>query len=596
MPKLAIDRLDSAPKGAIEKNGRVTRGLSVRGLNAVIDALPEPMWTKDRSHRWVMVNAAFCDYMGRTRVELLGKTERDFLPDREAGIIWENDEAVFSTGQARVDEVVSIIHGEHPRVLQSHLSLLRDAADNDLLFGVIREADSPEALGTYGGRDANANSRRAPNERRKLDRLTSQQVRYAFSDPLTQLPNRRSFMNLFDTTKASRCDNAAVFVIGIDHIKLVNDRFGHCAGDGVIIEVADRLRASMRNIDILGRLDGDEFIVLAEDIDSMQAELIAETILAEIARPMKLNQQDYRVSVSIGVAMYPSHGNDAQDLVRNAGMALGWCKRRRRGGSEFYSDGASVAAERISTIEMKLPLALDQSMLSLHYQPIVSCDDRSVEGFEALVRWQDQELGDLMPSEFIPLAEHMGLIYQLGQSVLDQACAYIATVTDPKISVWVNVSGLQLTDETFPIFVAETLQKYNISGERLLLEITESVAMDADAAVWRVFDELTSIGVRLVIDDFGTGFSNLSRLKELPFAALKIDQEFIRDLPNSPQDCAIFRATLAIAKELNLKIVAEGVENAGQEDFVRRLSVDYMQGYKYGHPMPAAKFKKYCKA
>ncbi|MFT5414691.1 MAG: EAL domain-containing protein (putative c-di-GMP-specific phosphodiesterase class I), partial [Gammaproteobacteria bacterium] len=218
---------------------------------------------------------------------------------------------------------------------------------------------------------------------------------------------------------------------------------------------------------------------------------------------------------------------------------------------------------------------------------------RSVEGFEALVRWQDEQLGELTPSEFIPLAEKMGLIYRLGQTVLDQACAYIATVADPKISVWVNVSGLQLMDETFPIFVAETLQKHAISGERLLLEITESAAMDADAAVWHVFDELTSIGVRLVIDDFGTGFSNLARLKELPFAAIKIDQEFIRDLPNSPQDCAIFRATLAIAKELNLKIVAEGIENAAQEKFIRRLSVDYLQGYKYGRPMPENKFKRY---
>jgi diguanylate cyclase (GGDEF)-like protein/PAS domain S-box-containing protein len=590
MPKLAIDRLDHAPKPVLEKSERTACGLSARGLHALIDALPEPMWAKDRSHRWVMVNDAFCNYMGRTRVELLGKTERDFSPDREASIIWENDEAVFTTGQARTDEVVAINQGELPRVLRTHLSLLHDAVERDLLVGVIREAHLPAALGPYVDRDEDNDSKRALQERGKLDRLTSQQVRYAFSDPLTQLLNRRSFMNLFDTTKTNRRESAAIFVVGIDHIKLVNDRFGHCVGDDVIIEVADRLRASIRNRDILGRLDGDEFIVLTEDMDSMQAERIADKILLEIARPMKLSGQDYRVSVSIGVAMFPSHGSDAQDLVRNAGMALRCCKRTRRGSLAFYSDGASVAAERISAIEMKLPLALEHSSLSLHYQPIVRCNDRSVQGFEALVRWQDDQLGELTPSEF------MGLIYELGQTVLDQACAYIATVADPKISVWVNVSGLQLMDETFPIFVAETLQKHEISGERLLLEITESTAMDAGAAVWQVFDELASIGVRLVIDDFGTGFSNLSRLKELPFAAIKIDQEFIHDLPNSPQDCAIFRATVAIAKELNLKIVAEGIENAGQEDFIRRLPVDYLQGYRYGRPMSDVKFKKYRKA
>jgi diguanylate cyclase len=270
-----------------------------------------------------------------------------------------------------------------------------------------------------------------------------------------------------------------------------------------------------------------------------------------------------------------------------------WCKRRSRGGSEVYSDSASSAASRLTAIEFKLPFALEQGKLSVHYQPIVRGRDRTVAGFEALVRWCDPELGELTPTEFIPVAEQMGVIRGLGQSILDHACGFTASLTDHRMLVSVNVSGLQLMDETFPIVVAEMLQKHSVTGDRLILEITESVAMDVDAAGWQVFDELSGMGVRLVIDDFGTGFSNLARLKQLPFTAIKIDREFIRDLPNSPQDSAIFRATHAIAKELRLKTVAEGIENAEQDEFVRKLGVDYVQGYRFGYPVPVEELRRY---
>jgi EAL domain-containing protein (putative c-di-GMP-specific phosphodiesterase class I) len=335
--------------------------------------------------------------------------------------------------------------------------------------------------------------------------------------------------------------------------------------------------------------------VLADGIDTMTADRIAEQILTEIARPLKVGEHEYRVSVSIGIAMLPDHGQGAEELVRNAGIAMNWCKRRSRGGSEFYSDGASAAADRMTTIEFKLPLALDNGELFTHYQPIVRGSDRMVSGFEALARWCDPDLGELSPTEFIPIAEEMGLIRRLGQVVLDHACGFSASLTDPRMTVSVNVSGSQLMDPTFPIFVAETLQRHTVAGDQLLLEITESVAMEADASVWQVFDELSSVGVRLIIDDFGTGFSNLARLKQLPFAGIKIDREFIRDLPNSPQDSAIFRATHAIALELNLKTVAEGIENAEQEEFVRQLGVDFVQGYRFGHPVPADKLTRYTK-
>lgn len=185
--------------------------------------------------------------------------------------------------------------------------------------------------------------------------------------------------------------------------------------------------------------------------------------------------------------MFSDHGHNAEELVRNARLAASWCKRRNRGGSEFYSDGASAAAERMATIELKLPIALEQGDLVVHYQPIVSSRKRTVQGFEALARWHDSELGELVPEEFIPIAEDMGIVRRLGQMIIDQACGFTASLTDRRMSVTVNVSGSQLMDESFPIFVAETLQKFDLTGSRLFFEITESVAMEADSSVWQVF-------------------------------------------------------------------------------------------------------------
>ncbi len=596
MPNLALGRIDPLTLTLAPKSqGIATPSISPL-LVAVLQTFPEPVYLKDRSHRWVMVNEAYCDYMGHESEALLGKCEGDMLPEREASLAWENDEAVFKTGSSTLNEAVAARDDKTARLLQTHKSILRDGDDNELLLCVIRDLTGSDAASDLLQGGPAGDDKPALRGQTKIRRLGEQSVRFAFSDPLTQLPDRRAFMNLLDVAAARVAASSAIFVINIDHLKLVNDRFGHSAGDTVILEVARRLRASIRANDILGRLDSDEFIVLADAIDSMQTDRIADQILANIVDPLQLGQHEYRISVSVGIAMFSGHRHNAEELVRNARMAASWCKRRNRGGSEFYSDGASAAAERMATIELKLPIALEQGELVVHYQPIVSSRKRNVSGFEALARWNDSDLGELFPQEFIPIAEDMGIVRKLGQMIIDRACEFTASLANRRLSVTVNVSGSQLMDETFPIFVAETLQKYDLAGSRLFFEITESVAMKADASVWQVFEELATIGVRLVIDDFGTGFSNLARLKELPFVAIKIDRDFIRDLPNSPQDRAIFRAMHAMAKELNLKTVAEGIENALQEEFVAGFGVDYFQGYRFGHPMPANKLKRYTKS
>ncbi|TDJ61603.1 MAG: EAL domain-containing protein [Proteobacteria bacterium] len=593
MPKLALDRLNRSATPNAEDLSLGTRLLTPQLLGEILDALPEPVYLKDRSHRWVTVNTAFCDYMGRSRDELVGSTEADYLSAAEANLAWENDEAVFITGEVVITEVVAAHSDEMSRSRRTQRSLLRDPANNPLLLGIIRDLTGTEAACSPPSADPIVNHVMRSTRTPVTSRRGEQPVQFTCSDLLTQLPNRRAFINLLDVVAARASSSAAVFVINIDHFKLVNERFGHMIGDTVILEVAARLRSVIHAHDILARLDGDEFVVLVDNFDATQANQMADQIVDEFARSLKLGKQQYRISVSVGIAMMPEHGAGADELLRNAGLAMNQSKRRSRGGSEIYCQGANLTADRLRTIELKLPLAVEQGDLTVHYQPIVRGGDNTVAGFEALVRWCDPDYGDLAPTEFIPIAEEMGVIRPLGRLILDHACGFLASLTDPRMSISVNVSGLQLTDETFSIFVAETLQKHGVSGNRLFLEITESVAIAIDAASWHVFEELANIDVRLLIDDFGTGFSNLARLKQLPFAGIKIDREFIRDLGDSPKDRAIFRATCAIAKELNLNTIAEGVENAEQSEFVRQMGVDYVQGYRFGYPLPADKLGRY---
>ncbi|MGR9090028.1 MAG: sensor domain-containing protein [Gammaproteobacteria bacterium] len=558
-------------------------------LGEVIASLPEPAYLLDRSHRWVYVNQAYCEYMGSTRAALLGITARDILTPAEANSVWENDDVAFKTGETIVNESVMADGVSVPRVLQTRKTIVRAPDEQLYLFGTVRDL-----TGTEDARQLlRGTAARAGEPACTIRNLGYGQIRFVFSDPLTQLPNRRAAMNLIDTIAARGDCDTAVLLLNIDHFSLVNERFGHSLGDAAILEVAQRLRGAIDSRHTLGRLDNDEFVVIAEQCGPMQADLLAKQILSDIAAPMQLGNHDYRVSASIGIALMPEHGRTASELVRNAGLAMRWCKQRRRGQSERYLHGASAAAERRATIELRLPAAIDNGRIAVHYQPFIDGATSELRGFEALARWSEPELGVIEPAEFIPIAEGMGIIRRLGQDVLERACEMAATLDDDSLTVSVNVSSVQLLDETFPIAVAEILQRCEISGERLLLEITETVAMAADDTVAQTLKELSDIGIRLLIDDFGTGFSNLARLKALPICGIKIDRDFVRDLPDSPEDSAIFRAAHAIATAMGLMIIVEGIENKAQDEFVRQFPVDYLQGYRFGRPLPVKKLSRY---
>jgi len=590
MPKTAIKLPQSLYSALVGRVATLDEADSITAiLGQVIDSTPEPAYLLDRSHRWIYVNQAYCEYMGFTRAGLLGLTVRDVLAPAEANSVWENDDVAFKTGETVVNESVTPNGISAPRVLQTRKAIVHAPDEQLYLFGTVRDL-----TGTEDARQLlRGPAARTEEPACTIRNLGYGQIRFVFSDPLTQLPNRRAAMNLIDTISARTDSVSAVLLLNIDHFSLINERFGYGLGDAAIIEVAQRLRGVLGTHHTLGRLDNDEFVVIAEQCDPMHADLLAEELLARISQPMSLGDYDYRLSASVGIALMPEHGRTAAELVRNAGLAMRLCKQRRRGQSERYSQSASAAAERRANIELRLAAAVEEGRIQAHYQPFIDGCSGQLRGFEALARWTDPELGVIDPSEFIPIAESTGIIRRLGQDVLERACSMAAMLGDDSLTVSVNVSSVQLIDETFPIAVAEILQRCEISGERLLLEITETVAMAADDTVAQTLKELSDIGIRLLIDDFGTGFSNLARLKALPICGIKIDRDFVADLPGCSRDSAIFRAAHAIATAMGLMIIVEGIENEAQDAFVRQFPVDYLQGYRFGLPLPVKKLGRY---
>lgn len=321
MPKIAVKRpssLSSVIAGRVTTLGEPSTITVV--LGEIIESLPEPAYLLDRSHRWVYVNDAYCEYMGSTRAELIGITARDILTPAEANSVWENDDVAFKTGETIVNESVIADGVSAPRVLQTRKAIVRAPDDQLYLFGTVRDLtgteDARQLLRGTAARDGEPAC--------AIRNLGHGQVRFAFSDPLTQLPNRRAALNLIDTI-AARADSAtAVLLLNIDRFSLVNERLGHNLGDAAIIEMSQRLRGAIGARHTLGRLDNDEFVVIAEHCDAMDADLLAEQILRDISRPMPLGDHDYRLSTSIGIALMPDHGRSAAELVRNAALAMRW--------------------------------------------------------------------------------------------------------------------------------------------------------------------------------------------------------------------------------------------------------------------------------
>lgn len=431
--------------------------------------------------------------------------------------------------------------------------------------------------------------------------LASELIRkQAYYDALTSLPNR--FLSLDRLSQVIKDaerygGKAAVLFLDIDDFKKVNDSLGHEVGDKLLVEAAKRLSRVVRETDTVGRLGGDEFIVLLRSLgDYYDLVDVVKSILREFREPFLIDARELVLTTSIGVAVYPENGDSATELLRNADTAMYQAKASGRNTYSFFTYKMNDMILRRLEIEGQLRGALERHEFEVYYQPKLDLKTGSVTGAEALLRWHNPALGQVGPDEFIPVAEHIGIIIPIGKYVLEQALSFLLewrSAHQQEYAIAVNLSPLQFRDRAFVSFVEESLAKANVSPECLEFEITEGVLMIGKSYVEEALSKLHKLGVKLSMDDFGTGYSSLSYLRQYAFDLLKIDRSFISGICEKKEDRDLVTAAIAMAHSLDLRVIAEGVETQEQLSLLADLGCDIAQGYYFSKPMPANEMIKF---
>ncbi|PKO58255.1 MAG: GGDEF domain-containing protein, partial [Betaproteobacteria bacterium HGW-Betaproteobacteria-19] len=428
----------------------------------------------------------------------------------------------------------------------------------------------------------------------RMKHAEAQLQHLAHYDALTDLPNR-VLLNLRLEHSAERVRRGgkimAALFMDIDRFKNVNDSLGHPVGDELLVEIARRLHGRMRAEDTLARLGGDEFVILLDRIDRVDdVASFALEMIELMNQPFQLRSgEEVFVGASIGISIYPDDNDDYQQLIRNADAALYEAKAAGRNVYRFYTEALTIAAQERLALETALRRALERNELVLHYQPVVAVASGYTTGVEALVRWRHPADGLVSPLRFIPMAEETGLIVPLGIWVLEEACRQGRAWLDGGrvMPIAVNISSRQFADGALVDTVRRVLDRSGFPASMLTLELTESAIMHKPDQAVRVLEELKAIGVKFSIDDFGTGYSSLAYLKRFPVDALKIDRSFVADIVDDENDRMIVSTVVAMARQLQLSVIAEGVETAEQLAFLTRLGCSACQGYLFGHPLEA---------
>lgn len=485
----------------------------------------------------------------------------------------------------------------HRAALQAHevfydFEMQRQRSDGSVVWASISGTPIFDADGKFKGyrgtgRDISARKKAEAD----IERL-------AFFDSLTGLPNRRLLIDRLTKAldySARHNSHGGLLFIDLDNFKVLNDTLGHHTGDELLKQVAQRLGKCVRSIDTVARLGGDEFVVMLEELGDQpaeaaaQAELVGKKVLSSLNQPFELGGQRHHSSPSIGVTLFYQNQLDVDELLKRADLAMYQAKAAGRNTLRFFDPVMQAAATERALIEADLRQGMTRGEFVLFYQPVVD-DQRRMTGVEALVRWKHPQRGMVSPADFIPVAEHTGLILPLGYWVLQTACRQLVTWSQTpstqRLSIAVNVSTRQFRQPEFSDQLLALMRETGANPYRLKLELTESLLLnDMDDAINKM-TELRSIGVSFSLDDFGTGYSSLSYLKRLPLDQLKIDQSFVRDVLKDPNDAAIARTILNLASNLDLGVVAEGVETEGQHDFLIKSGCKAFQGYLFGRPVP----------
>lgn len=418
-------------------------------------------------------------------------------------------------------------------------------------------------------------------------------------DPLTKLANRAMFHNSFSNaiTNAQRHHQTlAILFIDLDKFKMVNDTLGHDAGDELLIQSANRLKSHVRQTDIVSRLSGDEFTIILNDIsDVSQVQTIATKIQQDFQRDFKINDQLASIGTSIGIAIYPADGHDVDTLLKNADTAMYYAKTHGRNNFHFFNNSMNEQAERRNLVEVELREAIKRKQIEVLYQPKMLTNNETVYGFEALVRWNHPSMGLVSPDEFIPVAEEVGIIKDLGQYIFRTAVTQLIhwhSIGYSDIHMAVNVSAREFQLSDYPLELAKMMDEFAIQPHYIELELTESIVMDDPEKMTLMLDVIKNLGFSLSIDDFGTGYSSLSYLQRLPVDVLKVDQSFVRDIEHNPNSSAIAKAIISMAHSLSLKVVAEGVETEAQLAFFKENSCELIQGYYFSKPLTKAEARQ----
>ncbi|DAB38014.1 MAG: hypothetical protein A2023_04710 [Sulfuricurvum sp. GWF2_44_89] len=487
--------------------------------------------------------------------------------------------------------------------LSNMVSVIAYSDEDGIPINLIPEYDAQEIFALSATMNTMIKSIRASKiallEQHNQLRAQKNALQYqATHDALTGLANRILFSERLEHAikkSKERHSQMALLFIDLDHFKEINDSLGHEAGDEVLTIVTNRLHETIQNEEVLARFGGDEFTVIIEGLQKAEeAMLLAEKILKVLSEPITVDHNELYVGCSIGISLYPDNGDTPQDLLKYADAAMYAAKNEGRNNVQYYTSEMTARALERVVMEASLRAGLKNEEFVVYFQPQVNGRSNALNGMEALVRWQSPTVGLVSPAAFIPIAESTGLIVELDRFVMKSAMTQIALWNKEGLNPGIlamNLTMKQLQQNDFISFLADLIAKTGCREEWIELEVTEDqIMMNPDEAI-EILREISRIGVKIAVDDFGTGYSSLSYLKKLPINKLKIDQSFVRGLPNDGEDSAITKAIIALAQSLNLEIIAEGVETREQKEFLVQNGCENIQGYFYSKPLPADKMK-----
>ncbi|MBU1275893.1 MAG: EAL domain-containing protein [Proteobacteria bacterium] len=538
-----------------------------RLLEQVLEGTSEGIAVTDSQGCIQMVNASFCGLTGLSGDQARGKHIHRINCHEEAGDKFALVFAALEDQSAWGGEMVHRRSDGHQFHQWLSVARMGGGQDERLVWALrdISEIKTSEERITY----------------------------LAYHDALTGLPNRRLFSDRLEVaiaTATRKKQRLALLFLDLDNFKHVNDGLGHAAGDELLQETSRRLRGKVRDEDTVARLGGDEFILLLVGVQEAEyAAVVAQRVLDDLARPFRLRGKEFYLSASVGITLFPDDGSEAEGLMANADMAMYRAKAAGRNNYKLFTPALNEKVQRRMALEGALRQAIGNQEFLVHYQPKVELAQGRVVGMEALVRWERPGHGLVSPGEFIPLAEDTGQIVAIGRWVLEQACRQAKAWHDKghrDLAVSVNLSPRQFQQKDLVPLVTDTLGASGLDPRSLELEVTESMLMSSvdDAIV--TLNELSALGVRLSMDDFGKGYSNLYYLKHFPMDTLKIDRSFVRDVAVEPDDASIVDTIINMSRSLKLNVIAEGVEDTDQLRFLRERSCDQMQGFLFSRPLP----------